>query len=140
MITKIQAEIKSAMIEKNRDKKDVLRSVVAKAQLAAKEAKCDISNEIVIVAVQKELKQLNQTKESVPPETDLYKSTIYKIGILEEYLPKQMTEEEVKSTVSKILANGEYDNMGAMMKVVMAELKGKADNRLISAAVKEFCK
>lgn len=138
MYNKIKTDIKAAMIEKNKDKKDVLRSVTAKAQLDAKESKCEINDEIVIMSIKKELKQLNQTKEAIPNTTDLYKSTVYKIEVLENYLPKQMTREEVCLSVEKILSSGTYDTFGAQMKAVMAELKGKADNKLISEIVKGF--
>lgn len=138
MYLKIQAEIKNAMKEKNQNKKDVLRQVTAKAQMTAKEAKVEITDDIVLSSIQKELKQLNQTKDSIPEGTDLYNSTLYKIGILKEYLPKQMTADEVRVAIEQILSTGDYQNMGAKMKAVMAELKGKADNKLISQIVKEF--
>lgn len=112
--------------------------MTAKAQMIAKEMKSTITNEIVISAIQKELKQLNQTIAAIPEETDLYESTVYKVGILEKYLPKQMSVEEVRAKVEKILSCGDYPNMGLKMKVVMNALKGKADNKTISDIVKEY--
>lgn len=138
MYKKIQAEIKSAMVEKNQDKKDVLRQVMAKAQMAAKEQKKDITDEIILSAVQKELKQLNQTKESVPADSSLYKSTLYKMSVLQEYMPKQMAEDDVYLVAKGILDAGEYKSFGEKMKAVMSDLKGKADSKLISDVVKKL--
>lgn len=137
MLTKIQNEIKEAMKTKDSDKKDVLKAVVDKAKLAAKEQKVDVTNDIVIAAIQKELKQQRQTIESIKEQTEhpLFKSTSYRISILESFLPKMMSREEVEQRAKEILETGEYPNFGAKMKAVMAELRGKADNNTIKSIV-----
>lgn len=129
MFKKIQDEIKSAMRDKDIDKKGVLKMVSSKAQMIAKEKKSDVTDEIVSNAIKKELKQLNQTKDSLKgyEDSDLFKSTMNKIQILSGYLPKEMNKEEVEAKVAEILSKVDYPNFGAKMKAVMAELKGKAD-------------
>lgn len=141
MLTKIQNEIKEAMKAKDSDKKDVLKAVVDKAKLAAKEQKIDVTNDIVISAIQKELKQQRQTIESIKEQTEhpLFKSTSYRISILESFLPKMMSREEVEQRAKEILGTGEYSNFGAKMKAVMAELRGKADNNTIKSVVQTLC-
>ena len=61
------------------------------------------------------------------------------IAILESYLPKQMSAEEVAAKVSELIAAAGLEpivkNKGMIMKTVMAELKGKADGKVIGAAV-----
>jgi uncharacterized protein YqeY len=138
MLQKIQKDIRTSMIEKDKDKRDVLRQVVAKAQAISKEAKCDITDDMVIRSIEKELKQLNQTKDSIPDDCDLYKSTIYKIGILQCYLPEKMSEKETIEAVNTILSSGDYKNFGEQVKAVLLELSGKADNKLIAQAVKDY--
>lgn len=62
----------------------------------------------------------------------------FELGIIENYLPKQMSKEEVVAAVEKILSGiGDKSNFGLVMKQVMAELKGKADAKLISDMIKE---
>ena len=140
MFKKIQNEIKSAMRNKNTDKKDVLKMVSSKAQMIAKEKKSDVTDEIVLNAIKKELKQLNQTKDSLKgyEDSDLFKSTMNKIKILFNYLPEEMSKEEVENKVAEILSKGDYPNFGDKMKAVMAELKGKADNKVIKEAVERY--
>lgn len=142
MYNKVMSEIKEAMKNKETDKRDVLKMAVAKAQAIAKESKCDVDNNIMMTAIQKELKQLSQTKDSLKgkEDSDLYKSTLYKIEILNAYLPKMMDEEAVAETVELLLSNKGINNKGAAMKIVMADLKGKADNKVISKCVDEFLK
>lgn len=140
MFKKIQDEIKSAMRDKDIDKKDVLKMVSSKAQMMAKETKSEVTDEIALNAIKKELKQLNQTRDSLNghENSDLFKSTMNKIQILSEYLPEEMTKEAVEDKVAEILSKGEYPNFGAKMKAVMTELKGKADNKVIKEAVEKY--
>ena len=147
MYLKIKAEIKEAMKNKNTEKRDTLKLVVDKAKTIVKEKNphnsCeDIPNEVIIQAVNKEIKQLNQTKDSLKgkEDTELYCATVRKIEMLSEYLPKMMTREEVEKAVTDILSNGEYSNFGMRMKAVMSELKGKADNKVIKEVVESFDK
>lgn len=60
------------------------------------------------------------------------------LAMLEAYLPKQMSREEAAAEVAKILAGfADKSNAGLVMKAVMAEMKGKADGKMISELVKE---
>lgn len=140
MFKRIQADIKTAMMNKDTDKKEVLKMVSSKAQLDAKEKKKEMSDEIVVTALKRELKQLIQTKESLKgyEESDLYQSTVNKISIVSNYLPVEMSEEEINQEVRRILSSGNYPNFGLKMKAVMTELKGKADNSLIKKAVENY--
>lgn len=133
----ILADIKEAMKTKNVNKKDVLKQVQTKAQAEAKENKCEITDEIVINAINKELKQLNQTKDAIKckPDSDLYKSTEEKIKIIMGYLPEQLAEDECLAEVGKIL-NANIDMpTGKLTGLVMKTLKGKADNKLIKECI-----
>lgn len=145
LYTEIKNQIKEAMKIKDTVRKDVLKLVVDKAKTIIKETNphddgsC-IPDDVIIQAVNKEMKQLNQTKDMLKgkEDTELYETTVQKIYILESYLPKMMTREEIKVAVTNILHNGEhYHNFGMVMKAVMSELKGKADSKLITEVVKE---
>ena len=145
MYTRIKNQIKEAMKVKDNVTRDVLKMVVDKAKSIKKESNPNdttdiVSDDIIVTAINKEMKQLNQTKDALKgrEDTDLYKETEIKISILSGYLPKMMTREEVEIEVSRILSSGEYGNFGLMMKAVMAELKGKADNKTIKEVVDKY--
>lgn len=142
---KIKYQIKEAMKEKNNLKRDSFKMVIDKAKSIMKEKNPtevseDISDEVIIQAINKEIKQLNQTKEALKGREDstLYAETVYKISILSAYLPSQMTREEIEAAVYKILSNGDFHNFGMKMKAVMSELKGKADNKLIKEVIESY--
>ena len=145
MYVKIKEEILEAMKTKNIHKRDVLKMVITKARIDFKEQIPNdtpevIPDDIIAKAIQREIKQLNQTKDALKGKEScsLYSETDYKIAVLSAYLPSQMTREEVEKAVSDILSKGEYANFGTRMKVVMSELKGKADNKLIKEVIETF--
>lgn len=59
------------------------------------------------------------------------------LSIIEQYLPKQMSREETEQKIKEILEREKPDNFGLAMKVVMTELRGKADSQMIADIVKE---
>lgn len=145
MYLKIKNQIKEAMKNKDTIKRDVLKMVVDKAKSAKKEKYPNdttelISDDFILTAINKEIKQLNQTKDALKgkEDTDLYKETEIKISILSKYLPKMMTKEEVDKAVSDILSNYNYPDFGSKMRACMITLKGKADNKTIKEAVEKF--
>lgn len=145
----IKEEIKTAMKNKDTEKRDVLKMVVDKAKAIVKEKNPtnvteDIPDDVILQAIQKEVKQLNQTKDALKGKenTDLYASTTLKIGILSEYLPTQMTENELEKYIESELIELTEVNVkispkikGMVMKNIMPKLKGKADSRLINQVV-----
>lgn len=149
MYEKIKADIKEAMKNKDVIKRDCLKMVIDKARAIQKEknpvnAPEIIPDEVMIQAIQKEHRQLAQTLDSVKGKNEdkfvqIAQTTTHKMAILSAYLPTQMTREEVEKAVSDIFEKGksEFGNFGMVMKAVMAELKGKADNKLISEVVRE---
>jgi hypothetical protein len=138
----IKSNIKDAMKEKNTTLKDVLKQVQAKAQADAKEHKTDITDEIVLNAINKELKQLNQTLEEVKskPESELFKSTMEKIVILKAYLPEQLSEEDIAKEIQKIISENPDVAGGRLTGLVMKSLKGKADNQTIKKVLDSITK
>lgn len=145
MYLKIKSQIKEAMKEKNNLKRDSFKMVIDKAKAIMKEKNPtevseNIPDEVIIQAINKEIKQLSQTKDALKnrEDTTLYAETVYKMAILSEYLPRQMTREEVEDAVRNILNNNDYPNFGLKMKACMTELRGKADNKLIKEIVETY--
>lgn len=145
MYVKIKDAIKDAMKAKDSMTRDCLKLVIDKARAIQKEKNPInvpniIPDEIMIQAIQREIKQLNQTKDALTgrKNTEMYVQTEHKITLLNAYLPSQMTKAEVEIAVAKILSSGNYANFGMKMKAVMSELKGKADNKIIKEVVEAY--
>lgn len=143
----IKSEIKDAMRNQDALKRDCLRMVIDKAKTIMRDVHNAkdynaIPDDVILDAINKEYKQLNQTKAALEGRetTNLYVETAIKIGILSTYLPKQMTFEEVEKAVEEVLSGEDCVNFGAAMKIVMPKLKGKADNKMIKEAVESYMK
>ena len=136
----VMTEIKNAMKMKETDKRDALKQVLAKAQETAKEKKVEIDDTIMEGAFNRELKQLNQTLVSLKghEDSDLYKSTVYKIELLKSFLPDKMSEEDVKEVLVKLFNGVDNLNMGMAMKMAKTEIGNKADSAVIAKVVKSM--
>ncbi len=139
---KINADIKSAMIAKNKERLAALRDIKSKLLLEATSGTGEVSEEAAIKIVMKLHKQrieahsiyVNQDRE------DLAADELFQAKVMEEYLPKMMSEEEVRAEVIAAInstgAKGAQE-MGKVMGVLSGKLAGKADGKLISSLVKE---
>ena len=139
----ISNDIKEAMKARNVDKLAALRAVKSAIMLeATKEGNTTVSDEVSLSLITKLVKQRKDsaaifTEQNRP---DLAVDEINQLAYLEEYLPAQMGEEEVKKIVQEVIekvgASSPAD-MGKCMGPLMGRLNGKADGSLISKLVKE---
>lgn len=139
---KINDEIKLSMKEKNVDKLSALRSVKSAILLElTKDGKTNMSDEIAIQIISKLVKQRKESASIFKSKNrlDLEKEELSQIKYLEIYLPKQLSEDEIEEYISIKL--NEIDNfslkdMGRLMGLLMKELSGKADGKIISKILK----
>jgi uncharacterized protein YqeY len=102
-----------------------------------------LTEDSVNKALQKEVKKRKESAEIYKTQNrpDLVEVEMFQAGIMEEYLPKQLGEAEIKAELTKIIAtigaNGPGD-MGKVMGAASKAFAGKADNKLVSALVKEL--
>jgi uncharacterized protein YqeY len=89
----------------------------------------------------KELKSAKEQLDTCPAErTELIAEYTTNYEIIKEYAPAQMGEEEIKAVIMEKFADViATKNKGMIMKTVMAELKGKADGKVINAVVAQLC-
>lgn len=134
-----------AMKEKDTIRKGVLSLLISAIALAEKEQGEVLSETQELTYVQKELKQTKEALEETPSDrTDLIEETKKKIEILESYLPKQLSEEEVKKAIEDFLAKENLEpikkNMGAIMKGIMALYQGQTDGKTVNRVLSELLK
>ena len=139
----INADIKKAMLAREKEKLEALRAVKSAIMLeATKDGSGEVSEEVALAIVQKLVKQRKDASGIFKEQgrEDLASDEDFQIEVLSVYLPEQMGEEEVRKVVQDAIvqvgAAGPQD-MGKVMGPVMGKLKGKADGKLISALVKE---
>ena len=140
----INNDIKTAM--KARDSKTLtaLRDVKSKILLEATSgAGAEVSDEVAGKIVMKLYKQRMDTYNLYIKENreDLAEDELFEAKVIEAYMPKLMSEDEVRAIVSEKLsamgASGPQD-MGKVMGPIMGQLNGKADGKMISTIVKEL--
>ena len=139
---KINDEIKLSMKEKNVDKLSALRSVKSAILLElTKDGKTNMSDEIAIQIISKLVKQRKESASIFKSKNrlDLEKEELSQIKYLEVYLPKQLSEDEIEEYIRAKL--NEMDNvslkdMGRLMGLLVKELSGKADGKIISKILK----
>lgn len=136
MIKTIKEDMKQAMRDKNKVKLSTLRMLIAsteKERIASKVE--ELSSEAVITCINREIKAIGQEIDGLVLAGRDTSSQEEQKAILMEYLPKQLTEDEIAEKVREATATA--PNMGLAMKQLSAELKGKADMSLVSKLVKE---
>lgn len=139
---KIMAEIKTAMLNKDSKRLEALRAI-KNVIILVKTSPDGFTEENVIKALQKEFKKRKDTAEIYQQQnrSDLAEVELYQASVMEEFLPKQLSDEELKSILQKIIqevnASSPAD-MGKVMGKATKELAGKADNSRISALVKQL--
>jgi uncharacterized protein len=125
---------------------DVLRTLVLRMLLSELNyKKIDLGRELtdvdVIGVVQKEVKKRREAIESFKAggRVEQAETEAKELEILEKYVPKQMSEEEIRQEVIKLIKlTQDRSNFGAVMKVVAPEFRGKADGSVVAKIVKEM--
>ena len=142
----IQADIKAAMIAKDKVALAATRAIKA-AILLAKTAEGAVKEEIEDAEVVKIISKLvKQRKESAAiyteqNRTDLAENELAEAAAMEKYLPKALSEEEVEAAVREGIAEvgaSSMADMGKVMGTATKKLAGQADGRIISAIVKKL--
>ncbi|MEE0961819.1 MAG: GatB/YqeY domain-containing protein [Bacteroidales bacterium] len=141
---RINADIKAAMLAKERKKLDALRAVKSAILLLKTNGSGDaISQEAEIACLQKLVKQRKESAELYKQQNrmDLYEDEAFQQAVIEAYLPEQMSEEEIRTELQKIISEtgaSSVKDMGKVMGAAQKAFAGRADNKVVSTIVKEL--
>ena len=140
----LQKDMIAAMKARDKDRKETISSLIAAVKkLAIDEGKRDdIPDELVDRAVLKELKTVKEQIDTCPSDRiELKEQYEFRKSVIEDYAPKMLSEDEIKEVLNEKFADiVATKDKGKIMKAVMAELKGKADGKVISSVVADICK
>lgn len=145
LFDRISQDIKSAMLAKDRTRLEALRGI-KKEFLEARTAKGsdgtlhDDAATRILVKMAKQRRESAQiyTEQSRP---DLAQAELAEVAVIEEYLPRQLTDQELTERLQEIIARAgatSPQHMGRVMGLATKELAGLADGRAISSRVKEL--
>ena len=139
---KLQEDLKTSMKNKDTLRKSVITLIRSSIKQVEVDKRIELNDDDVIDIISKQLKQRNDSLEQFldAGREDLVEETRSEIEVLKEYLPQQLSEEElneiVKQTISEVGATSMKD-MGKIMSVIKPKTKGRADGKLIDKLVKE---
>ena len=134
----IQNQIKDAMRAKDSVQLETLRYVLSTIKYVQIEKQRELTDEEIIEVLGKEVKK---RKEAI----DLFRKSGRDVLVTEEeqklvfisrLLPEQLSQDEVTKVVGEVVASVGKENMGMVMKEVMARVKGKADGKMVSDIVR----
>jgi uncharacterized protein YqeY len=145
LITKIDQDIKAAMLAKQADRLRALRAVKSALLLALTEkgAGDGLTEEAEIKVLQKLVKQRKESADIYKAQNrpDLYQIEADEQQVIEAYLPQQLSREDIEAVIKQLIGSLGVTSVKDMGKVIGAankELAGKADGRTISEVVKQL--
>lgn len=143
-IETVRAEMVTAMKNKDRERKEILSLLLAALKNVAIDKRADLTEEEENSVVLKEIKQLNDLLEQTPADrSDIIELCKYRIGVLEEFAPKMLNEEEIKELIAEVVQGLGIDtpapsDKGKIMKELMPKVKGKADGKMVNQLVADM--
>lgn len=145
LFDKVSGDIKTAMLARDKVRLEALRGI-KKEFLEAKTAKGgdgELSDDVALKILAKMVKQRKESASIYTEQNreDLAGEELAQAAIIEEYLPKQLSEEELTAALKEIIARvgaTSAKEMGKVMGTATKELAGKAEGKAISAKVREL--
>lgn len=139
---KINTDLKTAMLAKDEVSVRGLRAIKS-AILLAKTSGTTTTEADEIKMLQKLVKQRKESAEIYQQQNreDLVKPEVEEIAVIERYLPKMMSEDEIKAHLQNIIASvgaTSAADMGKVMGAASKHFAGKADNKIVSTLVKQL--
>jgi uncharacterized protein YqeY len=141
----IESDIKKAMLAKDKDSLRALRAI--KSLILLEETKegstGTLTQDAEIKLLTKAAKQRRESSDIYKTQNreDLAQSELQELEVIERYLPKQLTETEIRSKIQDIISRvgaKSPADMGKVMGIATKELAGQADGKVVSAVVKDL--
>lgn len=141
MVEKLKKDMIEAMKAKDKDRLTVIRMVKAALDQARIDKKVEITDDLLIDVVNKQIKMRNDGIEEFKKANrqDLVDKTTSEIEILKNYLPEQLSDEDVEKIIEEAIKKVEattQKDMGKVMKEVTPSLKGRTDMKAVSELIK----
>lgn len=134
--------LKAAMREKDAQARDVIRMTLNAIKQVEVDTQAEVDSETAMDILMKEVKKRRDTIEELEKagRDDLLKGEREELKIIEQFLPQQMSREEIAAIVAEVIAETgatSQKEMGKVMGALMPKVKGKADGKLVNEVVRE---
>ncbi len=140
---RLMDDLKTSMKNKDILRKNTITMVRAGIKQVEVDERIELDDEAIIQLISKQLKEKRNAIEEFKKgnRDDLVKQAEDEIEILLEYLPEQLTEEELTELVREVVEAGGYNSMkdmGKIMKDIMPKIQGKADGKMVNEVVRKI--
>ena len=140
---KLLANMKEALKSKDSLRLNTIRSVISAVKNQEIDLRRELQEEEILSVVTREGKKRKEASALFKQggRTDLVEKEDQELAILQDYLPEQVSEEELRKRIQEVIAETGAEGMkdfGKIMKVLVPEFKGKADNSVIKDLAGEF--
>ena len=145
-IDQVRAAMVEAMKAKDKERKDslsMLLSALKNAQIDKREELTEAEENAV---VKKEIKQTQETYDLAPADRqDIRDEAAARIAVYKEFAPEDMSVEQIREVIGQVLAKLGIEtpspkDKGAIMKVLMPRVKGKADGKVVNETLAQMMK
>jgi uncharacterized protein len=139
IMQQIQDQIKDAMRAKDSVQLETLRYILSGIKYVQIEKQRDLTDDEILDVLAKEVKKRKDAIELFQKSgrDGLVQEEETKLQYIKALLPAQLPREVVEKIVDEVIARSGKENMGVVIKEVMAQVKGKADGRMVSDLVRE---
>ena len=136
----LDSDLKQAMRNKEALKRTVLRTMLSEIRNAEINSQATLDDEGIISVLTKQVQQRKDSVEAYEAANrqDLVEKETAEINIISVYLPEQLPQEEVERIIEDVISqsgSSSLDDMGKVMGLVMPQVKGRADGKIVNAIV-----
>lgn len=139
----LETALRNAMKSGDEVSKRTIRMVLTSIKLAEVEKGTEVSESDLASILQKEIKIRKEAMQDAEKgnRPDLVEANLAEISVLESFLPKQLSEDELVALINQVISQVGASNpadMGKVMKVLIPQIKGQAPNELVSKIVRQL--
>lgn len=139
----LQGSLKDAMKSKDKERRDVLRLLQSAIKQVEIDEQTELDNDAVEQILQKEAKKRRETISELEKagRTDSIEAEQFELTVIEDFLPKQLTQDELRPIVQAAIEESgatSMREMGQIMKIVMPQVQGRTDGKQVNIIVKEL--
>lgn len=135
----IQSRMIAALKAGDKSKTAALRFLYSQIKNSEIDAKHSLTDEETIKLLATEAKRRRESIEAYQKggRPDLVEKEKYELSVIEEYLPKQLTDEELKAIITEVKSANPNGDFGTLMKAVMARVAGRAEGGKVAMLLKQ---
>ena len=139
---KMQDALKQAMLQKDNQRRDVLRMTINAFKQVEIDERRELSAEDAVTILQREIKKRNDSIDEARKagRQDIVESETAELKLIEVFMPQQLSREEIVTLVQDAVAKtgaSSAKDMGKVMGVLMPQVKGRADGKLVNEVVRD---